>query len=389
MKLICISHWRFPSEKTMAPYMMRVLEGFAREGAEVELWAPRRQNIRELEQTDPFEYHLIEHNFTIKKLPVIDIMPYSAGKLSFFLMLGSFIVSVFFKILFTRSRKDTIFYFFDLRDAFMAHWLSKKAFCEIHMYYRSSLDFINRRGFKLTRGIIAATKPLQAEIMRDYSVPQGKILYAPCGVNFERFGINTSKEEARETLGLPRDGKIVLYVGHLFPVKGVDVLFDAHPFLKEGESIYFVGGTDEDIEGFKRKWRDNGSPKNIVIAGRKPHNEIPLWLRAADILSIPNTAKEAAGAIESSPSKLMEYMASGRPIIASDVPGITDVMDGDMGYLVEPDSAKAIADAVQEIAAHPEDAEIRAGRAREAAKSLGWDARAKAILAFIKSGLRA
>ena len=385
MKLICISHWRFPSEKTMAPYMMRVLEGFAREGVEVELWAPRRQNSPELAHADPFAYHLIERNFKIRKLPVIDLMPLSAGKLGFFLMLGSFIVSVFFKMLCMRNRQETIFYFFDLRDAVTAHLLSNKTFCEIHMYYRSSLDGINRHGFKKIRGIIAATKPLRTEIMRDYSVPQEKILYAPCGVNFERFGIDTSKEDARKTLGLPQDEKIVLYVGHLFPVKGVNVLFDAHVHLKPGEIIYFVGGTDEDIEGFKQKWRDTGSPKNIVIVGRKPHGDIPLWLRAADVLCIPNTAKEAAGAIESSPSKLIEYMASGRPIVASDVPGITDVMDGTMGYLVEPDSAVDIANAVHQAFAVPHEATARALLAREAAKGLGWDARAQKIIKFIES----
>ena len=364
--------------------MMRVLEGFAGEGVEVELWAPRRQNSPELAHTDPFAYHLIERNFKIKKLPVIDLMPLSAGKLGFFLMLGSFIVSVFFKMLFMRNRQGTIFYFFDLRDAVTAHLLSNKIFCEIHMYYRSSLDVINRHGFKKIRGIIAATKPLRTEIMRDYSVPQEKILYAPCGVNFERFGIDTSKEDARKTLGLPQNDKIVLYVGHLFPVKGVNVLFDAHVHLKPGETIYFVGGTDEDIAGFKQKWRDTGSPKNIVIVGRKPHGDIPLWLRAADVLCIPNTAKEAAGAIESSPSKLIEYMASGRPIVASDVPGITDVMDGTMGYLVEPDSAVAIANAVHQVFDVPHEATARTLLARSAAKGLGWDARAQKIIKFIE-----
>lgn len=386
MKIVCISHWRFPSEKTMAPYMMRVLEGFAREGIEVELWAPHRQNSSDLIHTDPFEYHLIERNFTLKKLPVIDLMSYRwLGKYSFFLMLGSFITSVFFKMLFMRRRRDTVFYFFDLRDAYMAHWLSDKTFSEIHMYYRSGLDFINRRGFKHMKGVIAATKPLQTEIMRDYHLPQEKILYAPCGVNFERFGIDTSKEEAREALNLPLEEKIILYVGHLFAVKGVDVLFDAHEGLGKGERIYFVGGTDGDIERYRDKWRAAGSPASIVIAGRKPHQEIPLWLRAADILSIPNTAKEAAGAIESSPSKLIEYMASGRPIVASDVPGIRDVLEGDMGFFCEPDSPEAISRAIHEVLKDSKEAERRAALARIAARGLGWDARAKKIKKFIES----
>ena len=233
------------------------------------------------------------------------------------------------------------------------------------------------------RGVIAATKPLLVEITREYGVAQEKIIHAPCGVNYERFGIDISQEEARAKLGLPQGEKIILYVGHLFTVKGVDVLFGAHAMLAPGEKIYFVGGTDEDIERYRKKLNVAGAPDTIIIAGRKPHEDIPLWLRAADILSIPNTAKEAAGATESSPSKLMEYMASGRPIIASDVLGIRDVLDEDMAYFVEPDSSTAIAQAVRAVFADPKNAETRALRAREGAEKLSWEARAKKILHFI------
>ena len=385
MKLIGITHWRIPSEKTMAPYMMRVMEAFAHEGADVELWAPMRRNTQELKGVDPFAYHTIDHVFPVKYLPVIDIMRYSfLGRLGFYLMLGSFLISVFLKMLFMRERSSSIFYFFDLRDAFTAHFLSDKTFCEIHMYYRSSIDFINRRGFKRMKGIIAATKPLKHAIQRDYGVPGANILHAPCGVNFERFGINTPMREARISLGLPQDKKIILYVGHLFPVKGVDVLFEAHFGLRPEEKIYFVGGTNEDITRFKQKWRDADSPDNVIIVGRKPHQEIPLWLRAADVLCIPNTAKEDAGSIESSPSKLIEYMASGRPIVASDVPGITDVMDGTMGYLVTPDNAGAIVHAIHDILDNQEQAVERTEKARAASKNLSWEGREQAIKGFMK-----
>lgn len=367
----------------MAPYMMRVAESFAREGAHVEFWAPRRVEPL-LRGVDPFAYHGIEKNFTLKKLPVIDIMNAVPGPLGFLLMLGSFTVALFFKVLRMKDRSKTIFYFFDLRDAWLILLLPVRAFSEIHMYYRSGLNVINRWGFKRMRGIIAATKPLRDEIVRDYGVPLRKIVHAPCAVNFERFGIDTPKQEARASLKLPQDKKILLYVGHLFPVKGVDILFDAHRFLRSDEIIYFVGGTDADISRFQKKWRDAGNPANIVIAGRKPHGDIPLWLRAADILSIPNTAKDPAGSIESSPSKLMEYMASGVPIIASDVPGIRDVLEEGMGYFAEPDNAESIARALREIFADPREAAARARRAREGAKNLSWEARAQKIMRYMK-----
>lgn len=381
MKIILVTHWRIPSEKTMAPYMMRVAEAFAKEGAQVEFWAPRRAEPL-LRGVDPFAYHAIERNFSIKKLPVLDLMSLNAGPVFFWLMLFSFTVSVFVRGLFA-NRKNTVFYFFDLRDAWLLLLLPVRAYSEIHMYYRSGLDFLNRWGFSRMRGIIAATKPLRDQIIEEYHVPREKILHAPCGVNFERFGIDTPQREAREKLGLPQDKKIILYVGHLFKVKGVDVLFEAGKYLPANRVIYFVGGTDEDIARFKTKWLAAGSPPHIVIAGRKPHQEIPLWLRAADILSIPNTAKEAAGSMESSPSKQMEYMASGVPIVASDVPGIRDVMDDTMAYFAAPDSAASIAERAEEALTNPSEAASRAAKAREAAKNLGWDARARSIGRFM------
>lgn len=382
MKIILITHWRIPSEKTMAPYMMRVAEAFAREGNTVEFWAPHRRQEPALRRVEPFGYHAIEKNFALKKLPVIDLMGISARAPFFWLMLLSFTVSVFFRVLFT-SKRNTVFYFFDLRDAWLALLLPVRCYCEIHMYYRSGVDWLNRWGFARMRGIIAATGALREQIMHEYHVPAAKILHAPCGVSFERFGIDTPMREAREELGLPQDKKIILYVGHLFPVKGVDVLFDARQYLHGDEVIYFVGGTDEDIANFRTKWQQAGSPTNICIVGRRPHQEVPLWLRAADILSIPNTAKEAAGAIESSPSKLIEYMAAGRPIVASDVLGIRDVLTEDAGYFAEPDNAQAIAEQVEKIFANPTEAAARVGRAREAAKNLGWEARAQKIARFL------
>ena len=365
----------------MAPYMMRVAEAFAAEGTEVEFWIPRRRNA--LHTLDPFKYHLIEHNFRFRRLPVIDLMGVVPGNFSFLLMLESFTISVLFFSFFESRR--SIFYFFDLRDAWALLLLPLRAFCEIHMYYKSSLDIVNRWGFKRMVGIVAATKPMRDEIGREYGIPQDKILHAPCGVNSARFAIDTSMEDARRMLGLPQDKRFIFYVGHLFPVKGVDVLFDVHPFLAPDEIIYFIGGTDEDIERYRQKWEAAGAPNSIVIAGRKPHQDIPLWLRAADILTIPNTAKDPAGSIESSPSKLMEYMAAGRPIIASDVPAIRDTLSDDMGYFAAPDSPEAIAGQIRAVFADQGVSAKKARAARAFAVSeLSWDARARTILGFIK-----
>lgn len=363
--------------------MMRVCEAFAREGIDVEMWVPRRRN--DMKKINPFEYHAIEQNFLLKKLPVLDVMGIIPGRAGFFLMLLSFSIVVFFYILFSRARRDSIFYFFDLRDAWANTLLSKNVFSEIHMYYKSSVEFVNRWGFSRVRGLVVATSTMMKDIQMQYGINIARMIHAPCAVDFKRFGITTSKEEARKELGLPIREHIILYAGHLFPVKGVHVLFEVHPLLDSGEKIYFVGGTDSDIEDFSAKWKKAGSPKNVVIVGRKPHREIPLWLRAADVLVIPNTAKESAGSVESSPSKLIEYMASGRPIVASDVPGIRDVLSDSMGYFFEPDNPEAIGKAIREVFTDFKQAEEKSKRAQIAAKDLSWEARARKIKKFIES----
>lgn len=366
--------------------MMRVAEAFARQGHDVEFWVPNRVNP-DFTGVDPFEYHAVEKNFSIRYMPVLDLMYWLPGRIGFFLMLASFTTILLYYVV--SHRKNTVFYFFDVRDAWSTLLVSNAVFSEIHMYYRSSVDVINRWGFSRCAGLIVATRVMMDDIHARYKVPQERMIHAPVAVNSERFAIDVRKEDARAQLGLPLEGRMIFYIGHLFPVKGVDVLFDTHRSLAPEDVIYFIGGTDGDIARFTTKWVAAGRPSNVVVAGRKPHQEVPLWLRAADILVIPNTAKDPAGSIESSPSKLVEYMASGRPIIASDVPAIRDILDDTMGYFVTPDSPEAIAEAVRNIANDPHRAELKGEAARFIARSLSWSARARKILTFIERRMRA
>lgn len=385
MKLVCITHWRLPSEKTLSPYIMRVCEAFARQGIEVELWAPRRFNPQ-FEGVDPFLYHLIEKNFRVKRVPVLDIMRFFPGRGGFFLMLVSFTLVLFFKIAFMRDRKQAVFYFHDIRDAWTSVFLSRKVFSEILMYYKSSVDLVNRWCFAKIGGFIFTTRSVMEQMQNDYGVDAGRMLYAPCAVNFTRFGIEEPREEARAKLGLSKDECIILYAGHLFSSKGVDTLLEAAPFLSEDGIVYFVGGTDEDIKSFKVK-SEKLKVKNVVIAGRRGHEEVPLWLRAADVLVIPNTAKEDAAKYESSPSKLFEYMASGRPIVASDVPAIRDVFNESMGFFFEPDNAVSLAAAIQQVLADRQTAEEKGKRARLEARKYSWEARAVSIKRFMEQSI--
>ena len=85
------------------------------------------------------------------------------------------------------------------------------------------------------------------------------------------------------------------------------------------------------------------------MVGHRPHGEIPYWLKAADVLVLPNSGKEDISKYWTSPLKMFEYMASGRPIVASDLPSIREVLNGENAILVEPDNPEKLAGGIKAI----------------------------------------
>lgn len=123
--------------------------------------------------------------------------------------------------------------------------------------------------------------------------------------------------------------------------------------------------------------------KNIKIIGHKPYNEMYLWLHAADFLVIPNSAKFKKGREDTSPLKLFEYMASGRPILASDVPAIREIVDDTMVTFFEPDNPEDLLQNAKWILVHPNEADRKAQRAKRIAKLYTWKNRAERIIKLL------
>ena len=111
--VIYLSHWRFPSEKTMTPLIMKTCEGFLAEGFDAELWVPTRHNPT-WKGKDPFNVHDIKMRFPIRHIGTIDGIRY-AHRLGFLLMVASFNLSSFLRLL-IGNRKHRILYAHDMRD---------------------------------------------------------------------------------------------------------------------------------------------------------------------------------------------------------------------------------------------------------------------------------
>lgn len=377
-KLIYLSHWRFPSEKTMTPLILKTCAHFARLGWEVELWIPRRHNGYKPDD-DVFELYKISPNFVIRRIACIDAMQF-LGTLGFLLMVATFNLSAYLKL---HSERGAILYAHDIRDVILPSLRGLPVFVEIHDFYVSSFDFVNRSVLKRITGLIVTNSLKISLIAKRYGFPTGRMLRQPNAVEAKDFDISTSQEDACTQLGLSHMGKIALYTGHLFGWKGVHTLADATAFLPFDVSVLFVGGTPEDRKALQKYISERNLPRINFIPHQTP-DKIPLYQKAADVLVLPNTAKEEASRVETSPVKLFEYLASGKPIVASDIPSIRDIVSDKEVFFATPDDGKSFAHAIETALNDSAESANRANAAQVLARAHSWESRAEHIDAFIK-----
>jgi glycosyltransferase involved in cell wall biosynthesis len=170
---------------------------------------------------------------------------------------------------------------------------------------------------------------------------------------------------------------LVGYAGHLYPWKGVDVLIQALAALPEANGL-IIGGhpAEQDRERVEALSRSLGLEPRVMFTGQLPPAEVALRLRDASILVLPNTAS-AISERYTSPLKLFEYLALGRPIVASNLPALREVLtDGETALLVPPGDAGALAAAIRRIATDPVLARRLAANALALAPRFTWSARA-------------
>lgn len=364
----------------MSPLIMRTCEEFTRQGLEVELWMPRRINSQ-YGQRDPFAHYGIPPVFAIRKLPVLDLIEYIPGTLAFVLMKLTFALSIWWASRFMPD--DIIWYAHDIRDVF---FLCKKPFfVEIHDFYESSANFLNRLVLAQVRGLVVTNKIKMLYIGKKYGISKDRMIHLPNAVDVARFSSHFSRSEARQELPLPLSKKIALYAGSIFGWKGVHTLALAAPYLAENISIIFAGGNEKERQNF-RKFIDGHNLKNITLLPL-PYEDIgrpALLMRAADVLILPNTAKDPASKYETSPVKLFQYMSSGTPIIASDLPSIRDIVSEEEVFFFEPDNPESLAKAIDKVLQDSPEASRRAGASQEAVKKYSWEKRIEAVIGFLK-----
>ena len=174
-----------------------------------------------------------------------------------------------------------------------------------------------------------------------------KIVEIPNGVDIKKFNPNNDGSIIKKKLNI-ENRKIILFVGaldkpHFF--KGVDILLESFKRIFNPKYHFIIVG-DGDL---KKKYIENanklGINSQITFAGRVPEDDLPLYYAASDVTVLPSTTMgEAFGLV------LLEAMATGKPVIASNLPGVRSVVDdGGNGFLVNPGDSEDLASKINTI----------------------------------------
>lgn len=196
-----------------------------------------------------------------------------------------------------------------------------------------------------------------------------KVSIVTPGVDFERFRPR-DQAQARESLGLPREGKMVLFVGVLVRLKGLDYLLPAFASILSEfpHSLLLLVGTGSFQKELERLVLELGLQEKVRFWGYLEHEspQLPLLYNAADVFVLPSW-HESFGTVG------VEALASGIPVIGTRVGGIPEVLHGfgDAGLLIPPRDSGAIAEALRQVFTSTQSFPINRERARQV---FSWDA---------------
>lgn len=374
IKIFYAVNARIPTEKAHGIQIMKTCEAMSESGAEVTLVIPSRfNNIKE----NPYDYYGVKNNFKIKKLLVLNI-PFFDSSLSFLITSFSFALSCYFYFLFKR---DYILYVRGEIFLLLAKLPVKNIFWETHI--KTDNFNIYRKSIKKANGIIVVNKFFKNELFGHCGVPEEKILWAPDGVDVDKFNIKTSKYEARKKLGLPFDKKIILSSTSFLPWKGADIfLKSARLFPKDFLILLFKNGEKEYWERFVLE-KEKAGANNVLIMEKQSYEKMPLYLKSADILVLSGTNTSEVSKHYTSPLKMFEYMASQRPVLVADAPSFREILNGDSSTFYRPDDIIDFASKIKFIIDNYQMCEKKAIMAFDSSFDFTWRKRAEKIILFI------
>jgi D-inositol-3-phosphate glycosyltransferase len=229
--------------------------------------------------------------------------------------------------------------------------------------------------------IIAATLAEQSQLQFLYKADKDKITVIPPGVDISHF-YPIPQGEARCVIGVPEKAPMLLFVGRIEPLKGVDTLIRAIAHMRTTgvtdlypHYLTIIGGTPDadqsemtsEMSRLQNLSRELGLEDLVLFLGKRAQSSLPYYYSAADVLIMPSHY-ESFGMVA------LEAMACGIPVVASQVGGLAFlIQDGETGYVVPGGDPIALSDRLTQLISQPELRRRLGEQAAAYARDYAWE----------------
>lgn len=370
--IIYLTFATLPSPTAHSVQIVKMCQAMAKAGAGVKLVADVRQRPRQI-----FEFYNVRYPFEIIGIRLLPVR--IVGRVVF-------LARSFFLIL---KNRHSLFYTRDVFTAWFVRALNVDFIMEVHELPAGRFqNLLMRRILSASRlrTAVFISEELRKSLLRRMGdrLARQTAVVAHDGADLDEFQSPLSRDESRRKLHLPEGAFMAGYAGSLFEGRGLEVILEVSRVLKDVVFV-IVGGERGQADRLKRKVKETGLA-NVLVIGFVPHRMVPVYLAAFDELLMPyqeavrTHQKKHDIASCMSPLKMFEYMAAGRPIVASRLKVIGEILeDRRNAILVPSDSVTEWAGAIRTLRDNESLSRTIGEQARDDVRKYSWDKRVKKI----------
>ncbi|MEX2143848.1 MAG: glycosyltransferase family 4 protein [Anaerolineales bacterium] len=369
MRIALIAPGFIPSQTANSIQVMKMAQALAAEGYRVHVFTPGTEE--KISWKDLEAHYGLAHRFKVTRLPARPLLrryDFAFTALRAARAWGA-------ELIYTRLPQaatlaawrgwPSVFELHDMPSGIMGPWLLRR--------------FLRAKG---ARRVVVNTHYLAGQLKQQYRLPSLNdiLLVAPNGVDLQRYVKLPSPKSARKKLELT-EAFTAGYSGHLYKGRGIGLILALAQHLPKMRFL-LVGGRPVDVAYWKGK---ASGLKNVQFTGFIPNAELPLYQAACEVLLIPYSQRVAGSsginiAPYTNPLKMFEYLAAGRPIVASDLPILREILSEQNAVILRGAQVQTWVTALASLQRSPRWRAALAKAARQTAADHSWEKRARMLL---------
>lgn len=396
-KILYIQNLRIPNNRAHGIFIVKSCEALGKLGQQTKLIIPKLKMVRKVQKKDIFSYYGLKQVFSLIKLPVIELplfktfpatlvnhFYYQIRTWSFYLRAYRLSLREKPDFIFTTDREIFLLFFF-FQFIKRPKLIYDCHIGPINMYGEITDFFVRRRA-----DLIVVTVSFLKKYYLKKSFPEAKIVISPNGVNLDDYQIEKSSSQLKKEFRLPLKKIIIGYVGRFETMgeeKGLFTLLDAVRILdKKGYKVAFVaaGGPVSLKKQYEKYAAQIGLNKSqYYILPQIPTYMVPKLLKTFSICVLPYPKTPHFYHIMS-PMKLIEYMACERPIVASDMPSVREILTSKGAFFCKPNNALSLAKAIENAITDRSQVKRKVNFLKKKVKQLTWESRVQKIITALQ-----